>query len=287
MGTRAVLALAALAGTVPAGDFLLGPLRLDAQEPPDSAIRNPAVLVGEVVDVESGVPVAGALITLEPLDEGPDPRSATADTAGIFQFRPVESGPYRVRIVRIGYRTLSDTVDLARDGETHLRAAMVPDAVDMEPVVVTAVRRRAAFLRDFERRRARGFGHFMDREEIEGRMAHATSDLFRMIPGVRVVRRRAAQGPLLAMRGSCEPQLYIDGISAGQQLSLDHMVRPDDIEAIEVYSSAGAPAQYASRTCGVILVWTRAAEPVPQQGSFWKRLLVVGGIFVGAFVLGR
>ncbi|HSR40644.1 MAG TPA: carboxypeptidase regulatory-like domain-containing protein, partial [Longimicrobiales bacterium] len=220
-----------------AGVAPLVPPGLAAQEPPDTVLRSPAEVVGAVVDVESGAPVDGASVTLSPLAGGRDVSPVLADSTGTFAFPALEAGRYRIHIVRIGYRALVDTIALAGNSEIRVRASMVPAALDLEPLVVTAVRRTPAFMREFERRRRRGFGSFITREEIEEQMPFATSDLFRRLPGMRVVPRGATGGPGLVMRGRCRPQLYIDGIPAWNEVSIDLALHPDDIEAIEVYST--------------------------------------------------
>lgn len=282
-GSMTGLVTASLAATIlaAAGHPLAG------QEPPDSAVRDTAIVTGEVVDVESGDAVPGARVSLTALTSRRPVPPVEADSSGAFLFPPLEAGPYLLRITRIGYRTLTDTIGLAGDGETRVRASMVPEAVDLEPLVVTAVRRTPPFMRDFDRRRALGFGTFITREDIEEQDPFVTSDLFRMVPGVRVVPRGATGGSGLLMRGRCRPQLYIDGIPAWQEVSVDLALQPHDIEAIEVYSTAGAPVRFTRNACGVILVWTRAPQPVADDGSFWKRLAVVGGLFLGGVLLTR
>ncbi|HZD04072.1 MAG TPA: hypothetical protein VE173_04115, partial [Longimicrobiales bacterium] len=63
--------------------------------------------------------------------------------------------------------------------------------------------------------------------------------------------------------------------------------KPGDIEAIEVYSTAGVPPRYAGNACGVVLVWTRVARPVHSDSSFWKRLAIVGSLVLGGFLVTR
>ena len=71
-----------------------------------------------------------------------------------------------------------------------------------------------------------------------------------------------------------------------EQGTLDQILTPEMIEAIEVYTShAAAPAQYVSGLCGVILVWTRqgsGAEGAPWQ---WTKVLAGAGAAVLAIIL--
>jgi hypothetical protein len=59
----------------------------------------------------------------------------------------------------------------------------------------------------------------------------------------------------------CQVQWYLDGSPYdNSQNDLDQFLRPDDIEAVEVYKSPSeVPVQYQGRngSCGTILVWTK------------------------------
>ena len=63
-------------------------------------------------------------------------------------------------------------------------------------------------------------------------------------------------------------------------------VLPDDIEGMEVYSSASIPPQYtATGVCAVILVWTRpAVRGEGRKVSVWK-LLATGAVFLTVLLL--
>jgi hypothetical protein len=88
----------------------------------------------------------------------------------------------------------------------------------------------------------------------------------RMAPGPAALREPRANTPGQQDPGKfCLPLLYIDGTVAayGPRNDINSLVRPEQIEAIELYSSAAnIPAQYSgsSSACGVILIWTRS-EP--------------------------
>lgn len=93
----------------------------------------------------------------------------------------------------------------------------------------------------------------------------------------------------LFVRGTCRPQVYIDGSAIHQNVSIDMAVLPDDIEGIEVYSNATIPAQYAAMgACAAILVWTRPAVrgEAKKKTSVWK-LIIAGGVLLTVLILGR
>jgi hypothetical protein len=247
--------------------------------------RDSVEVSGQVLDRESGKPVSAAHVVLEGRD-APILASADADETGAFVFGNLASGWYSIRIVRIGYLELTDSVHIPGDATTHITASMVPSALDLDPVVVTASRRLPHYMREFERRRAMGFGWFITREDIEERNPLFASDLFRMIPGLSVVPGRHAGDARLLMRGRCEPQLWIDGVPVDGG-SIDLFVHPDALEAVEVYSTASVPPRFGGSSCGAVVVWSRVGGAEGRRGSFWKRLAVAGGLLVGLILLGR
>ena len=131
--------------------------------------------------------------------------------------------------------------------------------------VSSAATRRALALRDFDERKARGFGLFVTRSDILARNPSRLSDLLRDKRGVRVVRlssnyygvRFAAYSASLH---SCAPSMWVDGqLASGMEI--DDLL-PQDIQAIELYESfANVPVEFAPRTstvpCGTIVIWTR------------------------------
>jgi len=152
----------------------------------------------------------------------------------------------------------------------------------------------------FYERQKSDFGHFVTREDIEARQPHRFTDIMGMIPGVRVIPGAAGsagaslqlRGSLLSHGGICHPQVLIDGLVVirgtarpwrpddgkradrateqalpepdpnREQVSIDDLVMPDDVEAVEVFrSGVQVPARFggtsSSTQCGVIIIWTR------------------------------
>jgi len=232
-------------------------------------------LSGTIVDGRTLQPVAGATVRLLDVASGRRGSMAESDEHGTYRFAPVLPGAYALSIVRIGYQRGSASLDLLVGTDPDLTIALVPEEVDLEPLVVT-VDRSASRLVDFEHRRLVGNGTFVTRADIEEQRPFLVTDVFRTLAGVRVLPGR--DGNTLMLRGGCRPLMYFDGVAVDPGPSLDLSLRPDDIEAIEVHSNATAPAQYARNACGVILVWTRAPVRVRGHGSWWKPLLVAGGL---------
>ncbi len=284
-GARRAAALIAWWALVVAGGAFLcpTPARLDAQatpkEPPG---RRAATLAGWIQDRQGEGAVAGVRVIVT--HGSPEERVAVTevDSLGAFELM-IPEGSYVVRFNRVGYKPLEKEVLLEVGVRTELTVSLVPDALDLAPIVVTVTKRTPWFMREFERRRATSIGSFVTREQIERRHPQLVSELFRTMSGVRLVADRYGQQHLL-MRGSCVPQVYIDGVATYEQMSIDLSLRPEDIEAIEVYSNASIPIEYASGACGAILVWSRPPEQTRGRKGWWKTLLALGGVF-GAVML--
>jgi hypothetical protein len=247
--------------------------------PPLTPPAEDTVLVtGTVDDLDTGRPVAQAMIVVMSADSvGARVATAESDSLGTFVLSVPDEGEYRVRVQRLGYGDAEETVRI--DGpDVSLRASLVPEALDLEPVVVTVRRRRSPWMEEFERRRAHGFGSFVTRADLESRRHGRVTDALRQIPGLRVVSGSMGDG-VLVMRGRCRPNIYIDGIATDPTTSLDLMLRPDDVEGIEIHSAATVPPQYAREGCGVVLVWTREPRRAAGKVDWWKPLVVAGALF--------
>lgn len=122
-------------------------------------------------------------------------------------------------------------------------------------------------------------GYSLTREEIETRRPALASDLFRMVPGVRLEYGRQGEAPLLRYRG-CRPDLVLDGVPLTGAVAVDDIVTMDDVEAVEVHSGTFFPARVGARSCATVMVWTR--EGSRAEGG--RPLTLRGGLAAAAFV---
>ncbi len=245
------------------------------------------VLAGTVLDSVSGRPIAGARVLL--LDS-----AGTAITAlvtrpdGQFTFNIPHLGEYRLLIGRIGYPISISKPFLfssAFTASVSLSLPSNPITLDTVTVVAKEIERRLPYLADagFYKRRQEGFGHFLTRDEIDKRDPLILTDLLHGMSGVRVTcggqqGDRGPRGPgphctvtmraanTMFFRGKCSPSVVLDGVllqpggTGGGGLSLDDVVNPFNIEALEVYPGPeGVPVQYSGylSPCGAIVVWSR------------------------------
>ncbi|HVT40094.1 MAG TPA: Plug domain-containing protein [Gemmatimonadaceae bacterium] len=112
-------------------------------------------------------------------------------------------------------------------------------------------------LAGFNKRKALGNGTFMGPDELAKHAVVRTSDLMRLIPGVRVSTRASAAAPVTSTH--CTGIGYfVDGVRAQGSNPID-VINAEDLLAIEIYKSpAQIPAQFHEKDlCAAVLLWTR------------------------------
>jgi hypothetical protein len=242
-------------------------------------------LSGTVVDDETGAPLQGAMVTLLDVD-GEARRGVISDEEGRFSLSPPYPGPWRLNVELLGYDALlSPPVEVAEREWVTVEIRLATRALELEPMVVTARRniRNPAVQRFYElrdRAQRSGFGQFVAAEDIEDARYRRPSDIFRSMPGIRVVPGAPGRGPGVRMAGGCVPAIFVDGSHVNRMSiheSVDDFITVLDIEGVEVYrGSAGSPGHYHDPAgCGLVLVWTRTELHEPGSGLPWRRILMV------------
>lgn len=231
------------------------------------AISEPGRVVGRVVDRRTGRALAAAEVVLE----GTGRRGQT-DEAGYVLLGEVNPGDYALSVRHLGYAEARDSVSVVPDRTTEVRMELSADPVELEPLVVTALRDARLEARGFYERREwgerLGQGRFFGREEIERRSPARVSHLAQEVPGLRVRCTGARSCAVVPARAAgCEHvAVYLDGarvIDEEDTLggpSLDELVSPMDLAAVEAYpGAASVPAEFAGSTgrCGALVLWTR------------------------------
>lgn len=216
--------------------------------------------------------------------------------AGTIRLRAQRSG-YRPTL------TDALPVDARETLEVELRLSATAVAIEPLRVTarVAPPRRRSLEMAGVYDRERAGFGRRLFREDLERQSNLNLGQILGRVQGTTRVQHgpfeyiyfsrsmqtgtqmpspgpgRVAPGPatLLQPRSSvsgqqnpgqyCLPLLFIDGTRAayGPRNDINSLVRPEQIEAVEFYSSAAnIPVQYntSGSACGVILIWTRS-EP--------------------------
>lgn len=231
-------------------------------------------LQGAVVSSSGGRPVTGALVRL-----GDNPPTR-ADDRGAFVLAEAPAGTRMLEVRAVGYNPTRVAVDVI-PGAAPVTVPLATSKAVLDTVKVIVARAADRHASGFEDRRRSGAGMFLTAEQIARRGAFSTSDLFRMLRGMRIgydydtLETDANQNALtelpqlsdrrILMRGIsgnwCEPALWFDGnlIPELSVDALDGWVPPGRVAAIEIYSEATVPPQF-QRTrsgCGAVLFWTK------------------------------
>jgi hypothetical protein len=223
-----------------------------------------AVVLGRVVDAESGDPIETVEIRL--VGRGEDLVRVT-DGQGEFLIPRVPPGIYEVVLSHLAYGTHSDTIAVGPGELVKYEARLAMQPIELEPLAVTVARRSVPpNLLGFYERMSMGRGHFITREDIDNRQPGRASHIIGDIPSVRVRMEGASSRSYVefARYRGCPPAVYLDRMllnpARGERAVIDDYVMPSEVEAVEAYDSpASLPAEFGgSRAgCGVIVIWTR------------------------------
>lgn len=220
---------------------------------------------GRVLDEQTGDPVATALVSL--LDPpGNAVQSGLTDSAGAFSLTAPVPGRYRLRTERLGYlASTSPSLDVRAREVVRVELRLSVEAIPMAPL--TIVSDRPALVLDprlerqgfYERQELygtkMGFGRFLDQEDLDRKVLMTASQIFQDVPGMRV-RGAGGRRLLVTGRNGCIPTFYLDGADFGSVATIDEVLSPVDVVAVEIYPGHVWPARFPGRGCGVIVVWT-------------------------------
>lgn len=270
---------------------LLGPVAASGQGVSQDSVPSDEEAVrvrGIVTDITTRRPLQFAEIEIFDFED--EPRLAwegVSDSTGSFFGPRLRPSLYQVRAVALGYQTLTHMVALSGYGTTDLQIDMSPEALELEPLVVVTHQRSRLESAGFYERRQRGFGHSLNRAEIEERHPTYVTDLMRMMPGVSVAPGRMGGGGILRMRGGCIPEVIMDGVRMVQPVRLDDVLQVSDLEGIEVYGPGSSPLEYSHSNCGTVLAWTRDPGTTNGRPWSWKRAGAAAGFILLGFFLTR
>ena len=202
-----------------------------------------------VID-ERGAPIPFASVTV---GAGP---VQTTDSTGTVRFAQDSTRTALVRVQRVGFAPVSDTVMYA--------ATAAPVVVTMRSIVneLEAVRvsERLAVRRElseFERRRRAGFGRIVDSTALM-RAPHVRAAL-QGTPGVNIVAGLGTDFQILG-RDQCRAHIWLDGVIS--DIDEVNRIPPANLAAVEFYANvAFAPARFimaARDLCAVALFWTKS-----------------------------
>ena len=224
------------------------------------------VVAGTVVDT-SGAPIVSATVQLAGAA-----RTTTTDDRGAFRLAGVAAGPVTVAARRIGFRPASVDLLVRADETTQTSLVLPRVVVALEPVMVYGRQQRAQGpMAGFFERKERGFGRFFSRADIERIKPTRPTDLFRMVPGARIVADRWGRSIIYFRGATCPPDVFVDGLHAGAGYYDPDNYDMNSLEAVEIYSGPSTvPVEFQRAlggSCGVIALWSRHGEPRRRAAS--------------------
>jgi len=238
---------------------------------------------GRVMDRETGEAVQDATVVLEGQDTA---FLVVTDRRGLFSFKEVGSGEYRVRVTHLAYGVHAQGVTVEADALVALRILISQQAIELDPVVVEALSERDL------RIRSRGtMIQEVTREEIERaiRTSYHLGDVLRQtVPGLRVYDSSLPGARVcIEFRGRrsirfgnrCQtPMVILDGVRMYDPPSLYSSIDPSSIERIEVIPPAEAGLLYGSESAfGVITIETKVWLTKEERETILPHLR--GGVY--------
>ena len=237
-------------------------------------------VVGRVTD-RAQSPIRDAVVDISRIG-----MQTRTDSVGRFVLRGVPAGTQLVTVRRIGYAAASVEVRVVNEDTVTIhvlleqRAQLLP-AVPVEGAAPSFVVPR---LRDFERRRTSGVGHFLTADDLLPERSRPLGDVLVRLPGTYMVRSstaacltstRGAQSFRNSATGFCGNQsvggqycavaVFLDGFPSysghdTEEIFNLNALRADEVAGVEFYSgSATMPREFSAPrgTCGVLVIWTK------------------------------
>jgi hypothetical protein len=190
------------------------------------------------------------------------------DADGRFSIKDVAPGVDTVQVRYFGFEPSTTEVDLQPGHITEATLLVSNTVLEVADLRVEVRRIYTGKLRGFEERRAKGFGDFITPQQIERRQPRIASDMLRGIAGVVVGSEQLGYTDVYFTKGStagrCYPTIWLDG-QPMRDMNIDEITAAD-LLAIELYQGGTQmPPQWASNSCGLIIVWTKEG-PLPEEG---------------------
>jgi TonB-linked SusC/RagA family outer membrane protein len=244
------------------------------------------------VTTEVGQPVAGAQVTVVGTQRG-----TLTDGSGRFILTNVAAGARQVRVVSIGYRSETQSVQVGPGETVTVQLTLSVSAIALDEVVVTGTvggTERRAIGNTVGSIRASDVVAVAPIRDMQS-LLNARSPGVVITPGTGMV----GSGSQIRIRGSSSislsntPLLYVDGVRVNNEQNAGPIVQafasrvisrindfnPDDIERVEIIKGPAAATLYGTEAAnGVIHIITkRGAQGAAQwnltvrQGANWFR----------------
>lgn len=189
-------------------------------------------------------------------------RAVRTDSTGTFYLSEIPAGSSTLEVRALGYAPVTRPLALAAGADTTMAIGLTSVKRVLDTIQIVAQRLYNRDSNGFLRRMRLGGGYFFDQETVQKQHPFDVAQLLYAVPSIRQIQRGMTRS--LVMRGGasgfCTPALFLDGARMPADLlgDLDMLVRPEELEGMEVYPRNTAPAQFSDFSgCGSIVVWTR------------------------------
>jgi hypothetical protein len=203
----------------------------------------------------------------------PPPGATLTGSNGEFALNGLPSGTQSLVVRQLGFAPVEQPVELSTRAPARVTVTMSKPATVLDPVVVTAPAEAGLDRVGFTQRKKSYGGTFMTGDDVVKRAPTQLTDVFRAVPGIRVVpvgneyQIESARNVM----GGCV-KYWVDG-SPWDALfpgDVDRLLPPQEIAAIEVYQGgASVPAQFqavGNSSCAAIVIWSRTrTERMPTR----------------------
>lgn len=225
---------------------------------------------GKVSSRVTGELLENAAVTLVELNMG-----TATNHNGQFLFEKIQPGTFTIRVSFLGYATDSAIITIKTGEKIVQDFQLIPAEIEISPVVITATRTKRA-VEDVPARMA-----ILGKSEIGNYPVNDIDDALKSIPNVFVNRSWGifSKNTSVTMRGldgTSRTLVLLDGIPlnkvSGGQIQWA-LIRPEEVESIEVLKGPGSALYGMNAMGGVINVITRK----PQ-----KKLDVSAGLQAGS-----
>jgi TonB-linked SusC/RagA family outer membrane protein len=240
--------------------------------PAAAAAQGEGTIAGTVTDRATNQPIPSAQVVVVGTSLG-----TLTNARGEFQITAVAPGTRQVRVLRLGYQSLTQPTAVTAGQTSTLNFALQASAVSLDAVVVTATG---------EEQRARERGNSVSIINVDSLnlapIPNLSDLLSSRMPGIVVQSAGGTTGTTsrIRIRGSNsvslsnDPLIVIDGIRVenspgsssigvgGQEPSRFNDINPEDIEKIETLKGPAAAAMYGTAAAnGVIQITTKKGIP--------------------------
>ncbi len=231
---------------------------------------------GTVTDKATAAPLAGARIQVVGTLIG-----AVSNPQGVYTIRGVPAGTREIRILMLGYGSVTQTLTIKAAETTTANWALAAVPFQLEEIVTTATGEQLT----------RQLGNSVARIDasklVETAPVSSLSDVLGgRVAGVTVMQSSGApgSGSRIRIRGlssaslSNDPLLYVDGIrvnergvpltttNGGETPSFFDDINPEEIESIEVIKGPSAATLYGTQAAnGVIRITTKRGKTGPAK----------------------